>query len=130
MNNWNENYKVGNQEIDSHHKELFHLDALLDKAISSGNPENINSIIKFLEHYVEEHFEEEETLMLESDYTGYSIHKAEHEAFKKNVTQLRYRFDSKFPPTHIIFQIRKLVDNLVQHIKHIDIGIKHLENKK
>jgi hemerythrin len=129
MNTWDDKLTTGNEEIDSHHKELFHLDSLLDTALQSGKIDPINDIIEFLEHYVVDHFQEEETLMKSNNYKGYIIHKKEHDEFKVVVGQLRKRFNDDFPLAHVIFQTRRLLDDLVRHIKSIDVGIKHLEDK-
>jgi len=129
MTEWDEQLTTGNQEIDSHHKELFHLDSLLDTALQSGKIEPIHEIIEFLEHYVVDHFKEEEDLMKENNYKGYDHHKHEHEAFKAIVTQLRKKFSDNFPLAHVIFQIRRILDDLVRHIKQVDIKIRKLEKK-
>ncbi|RAP38164.1 hypothetical protein DID80_03085 [Candidatus Marinamargulisbacteria bacterium SCGC AAA071-K20] len=129
MTKWNEELNTGNHEIDSHHKELFHLDSLLDNAVQSGQLKPVNDIIIFLEHYVIEHFQEEEDLMTQNDYKGYDHHKNEHEEFKIVVGQLRKRFDDNFPTAHVIFQTRRILDDLVRHIKRVDVGIRHLDTK-
>lgn len=131
MSSWDKTLKIGNHEIDEHHKELFHLDSLLDQAIRTHCPSSLEKIITFLNHYVENHFKEEETLMKSIDYQHFERHKKEHDLFKEKVKKLTQKFNSNFPHTHIIFIIRKLIDDLVYHIKHIDIGIsKAIREKK
>lgn len=123
----NKAFKTGHQHIDHHHEELFKLVSMLDKAIQSHDEETLNHIIEFLETYVQDHFKEEEELMKTHLYKGYKQHKQEHEKFKELVKDLRESYDTNKPPTHIIFDIRKLIDNLVFHIQTVDIGIAKLE---
>ncbi|RAP25814.1 hypothetical protein DID74_02750 [Candidatus Marinamargulisbacteria bacterium SCGC AG-333-B06] len=124
------NYETGHHHIDEHHEELFNLTTTLDKAVRSCRRRELNVIIEFLEHYSVDHFQEEESLMQHHDYIGYSLHKAEHEKFKSLIHDLRVLYDSNKPPAHVIFFIRKIIDQLMHHIKTIDIGIKDLPEDK
>ena len=128
MKTWDDSLKTGHDKIDSHHEELFQLDSLIDNAVDSASVEDLNSVILFLEEYVIDHFKEEEHLMQDHNYAYYSEHKDEHDHFTQVVKTLRNKFNSDFPRAHVIFQTRRLVDDLVHHIKHTDIGIAHLEH--
>lgn len=123
MKNWASNLETGNPDIDNHHQELFHLTAMLDEALRFQSLEKIDGIISFLEEYVVEHFQEEETLMQSSHYAFYAHHKAEHEIFKAHVHELRNVFLNGISITHLIFSIRKVLDKLVYHVRTVDIGI-------
>lgn len=120
---WSHSFETGHEDIDHHHQELFSLVTMIDSAISSGKKSDIESIIQFLEHYVEDHFDEEETLMLAHDYLGYDVHKHDHEIFKARVFSVRNDFDSGMSEMRIIFALRMFLDKLVHHIQTIDIGI-------
>ena len=78
MNNWSEKYEIGESSLDDHHKELFDLTTMLDDAIISNNPKNLEKIVLFLEHYASDHFAEEEELMIKKNYKGFNHHKNEH----------------------------------------------------
>ena len=119
-------YEIGHEQVDEHHEELFNLISMLDTAIQSNRRTNLNPIIEFLEHYSKDHFQLEESLMKEHDYIGYSLHKAEHQKFTSLITDLRTMFDTNKPTAHLIFYIRKIIDQLVHHIKTIDAGMHHL----
>jgi hemerythrin len=126
---WHEQFLVGHPDIDNHHEELFQLVSSLDLAIQKGEEEPIDTIISFLEHYVIEHFQEEEALMQSHNFSGFAYHKAAHEKFKHLVDDLREQFINNKPLTHIIFSIRRLIDTLVIHIQTIDIEIAPLVKK-
>ena len=83
-------------------------------------------IIVFLEDYSQDHFKEEEDIMKKTNYIGYSLHKAEHQKFKHLISDLRKLYDNNKPTAHLVFFIRKIIDQLVTHIKTIDNSIKDL----
>lgn len=116
-------YEVGHETIDSHHKEIFHLVSSLDAVIHTNRRENIESIIVFLESYMLEHFEEEEALMKAAGYADYEFHHREHEIFRLRVQELRKFYTNNAPNTHLVFNIRRFVDRLVDHILTVDSGI-------
>lgn len=122
----NSNYSTGHNHIDEHHEHLFSLITQLDNVIQTNRRKNIEPIILFLEDYSENHFKEEEDIMQQSNYIGYSLHKAEHQKFKHLIQDLRKLYDNDKPTAHLIFFIRKIIDQLVTHIKTIDISIKDL----
>ena len=62
MMEWSKELKVGHHSIDSHHEELFQLTSMLDACIHNHSEDTLRSIITYLEHYVAEHFKEEEDL--------------------------------------------------------------------
>ncbi|RAP28717.1 hypothetical protein DID78_04590, partial [Candidatus Marinamargulisbacteria bacterium SCGC AG-343-D04] len=118
--------EIGHHDIDEHHEELFALDVMLDKAVSTCRRTEIEPIIEFLEHYSVDHFKEEEDLMKDNEYMGLALHESEHRMFRNFVLEIRRLFDDKAPITHVIFKIRKLIDQLTVHIRTVDIGIKDL----
>ena len=79
MSKWSNKYEIGQKSLDDHHRELFDLTTMLDEAIISNNPKNLEKIILFLEHYSKDHFSEEEELMITENYKGLKHHQHEHE---------------------------------------------------
>jgi hemerythrin-like metal-binding protein len=118
-----DSYHIGHEIIDSHHAELFHLVSSLDSVIQTHRRESVDEIISFLEKYVLEHFLEEETVMKEANYEGYEYHVREHEIFRMRVFEIRKFYSNNAPSTHLIFNIRRFVDRLVDHILTVDCGI-------
>lgn len=120
---------TGQPEIDNHHKELFQLISSLDTAIRSGNPDEVDDIIQFLEGYTTDHFKEEEDYMSENKYDKRDHHQAEHVKLRRKVESLRYDFDQgpEHSRTHVIFMIRRFIDDLVSHIKTVDKGLKDIK---
>jgi len=130
MTRWNKSLSVGHKHIDEHHKELFELTRRLDEAISTCRRSSLEGVIIFLEDYVTDHFSEEEDLMISEDFKFYDVHKEEHETFKKWVRSIRISFNNEKSSTHITFELRRLVDDLMRHIRSIDVLLSDLKKDK
>ena len=119
-------YETGHDEIDNHHKELFDLTTILDKALQTGKLVYFDHILCFLEHYVEDHFQEEESIMKAHSFDGYDRHHFEHEIFKKDVRELRAFYDQDLHHAHLVFKFRFFLDRLIFHIKTVDVLIQDI----
>lgn len=126
---WRKELETGVHHIDDHHRELFALDTMLDKAVRHADVKAVEEIIHFLEHYVVEHFAEEEELMKSHNFHGYEHHRGEHSIFQMKVAEIRHIFDHDPSVAHSIFAIRQFIDKLVYHIKTVDIKIATIVNK-
>lgn len=121
--NWHPHLETGDSHVDLQHQELFQLVSGLDQAIRSQDLNQLEEIIVFLEHYVVDHFDAEESLMQRAQFDGYAHHKCEHDMFEAKVRALRHMFDTNPSRTHLIFLIRQFIDRLVIHIRTVDIHI-------
>ena len=121
--NWSDEYAIGDDHIDDHHKELFELDTLLDQAIQSNRLQGLLPVLEFLEHYVLDHFQEEEDLMDSHGYGESDYHKREHQQFKEIVSECRRLYNDGVNKAHLIFKIRLFIDTLMTHIKTVDTGL-------
>ena len=89
MIKWTQALAVGHATIDSQHQELFRrLESLLT-AMMRGDKAEVGRLFDFLGTYVVEHFGAEEQLMVQHAYPEYAAHKAAHERFVKDYTDLR-----------------------------------------
>ena len=89
---WEENYSVGNETIDQHHKKLITLFNNLAKAIEEQHDNERFSTIKIISElniYAIFHFKEEEKLMEESSYPDLEKHKLLHTEFIETVNKFR-----------------------------------------
>jgi len=118
------------QQIDDHHEELLNWTTLLDQAIASNKRRSLEPLISFLQHYAIDHFKEEESLMKHHNYIGLALHKAEHKKFTSLINDLSTMYISKKPTAHIIFFIRKILDQLVHHIKTVDSALMELKRNE
>jgi hemerythrin len=117
---WKNSYAVGNELIDSQHRELFRMSDDLVEAIrgegATGREACARAVV-FLKDYVIKHFEDEEALQAALGYEGLERHRKLHRdfvdtvlAYEKSLTESD--FDSK-----LVQQFAgKLVGWLIYHV--------------
>lgn len=82
---WSPDLDLPHAGINAQHKSLLAaLNALAD-AVSRENDSDPTETLVFLTHYTEEHFRDEEALMVGSDFAGYDAHREEHNALFRAV---------------------------------------------
>lgn len=82
--------KFGTATVDQEMAELLSRINLLHDAIKNReHSSDIEMIAEFFEDYVENHFESEEKIMKEKNYSGFDEHKKEHDFFKDEFTKTR-----------------------------------------
>jgi len=87
---WTPALALGHQQIDGQHQELFRRVAALVEAMAAGGDRTVVSrLFDFLGTYAADHFAAEERLMVESDFPGYTVHRAAHERFIRDYQDLR-----------------------------------------
>lgn len=117
---WNEDLILGNNLVDSHHR---HLVELLNKAhdsyIFGMKSGELDKIFNELLDYADYHFNTEEALMKTNNYIEKDSHRAEHQSFIKQVTEMRL----KQPPNDLESYLditNFLLEWLLTHIKEVD----------
>jgi hemerythrin len=118
---WSPSLAVGHGRIDEQHQELFRrLDRLL-LAMGQGDRGEIGRLFDFLGEYVVEHFGMEEQLMTDLRYPDYPMHRAAHERFVRDYTELRRSFEATGGTAAVTLKVRDwAVDWLKAHIAQTD----------
>ncbi|MBI60277.1 hypothetical protein CL657_03565 [bacterium] len=111
-------YKNKIHQLDEQNDELLNLSTMLNKAIQTCRRKELNLVIKFLENFSNDTNQDQNSLAESPDYISYSSDKAEHEKFKSIVTDLRTLYDTDKPAAHLIFFMRKHIDQLMSHIQN------------
>jgi len=89
---WSEDYSVGNDELDGHHKNIISIINDLYSAIQTeSTPEELNGILDRLFEYTMSHFEREEQLMEEHLFPDLAKHKTIHDRMRIKTDELRRR---------------------------------------
>lgn len=92
---WNNNYSVNIQEIDSQHKILVGLINNLHDGMRVGKgKEAIGGVLSELVNYTEFHFSHEEKLFSMHGYPESSTHKMLHYSLIKQVKELKNNYDN------------------------------------
>jgi hemerythrin len=120
---WTQDFSVGVDKIDSQHKELFERINNLDAAMRQGSAkEEVVRLIEFLDKYVIIHFGTEEKHMTDYNYPGYSLHKAKHDWFKKEFSDIQTKLDTGgITPDLIVLSNNLLITWFSNHIRTIDL---------
>jgi hemerythrin len=117
---WKDEYSVSVSGFDSQHKKLINLINDLHSAMSNGKGKDIlGKTLDELVSYTVFHFASEEKMMKEHNYSGYSIHKIEHEKLTKQVIEFQGNLKSGeyvIPQEVLLF----LKNWLVNHIMGTD----------
>ena len=124
---WISTFNTGNKEIDSHHRELFKIANLLDQSIKTKDEKKALETIEFLEHYVIDHFKEEEDEMKKHHFEGLILHEMEHNTFRTKIIDIRTLYNTGTFKTHVLFKIRQFMDTLIKHILTVDVQLKSLK---
>ena len=119
---WNEELATGVADIDSQHKELIaRVNALLAACNEGKDREEIGKYLEFLREYIAFHFAAEEREMTGRRYPGLAAHEAQHEQFKRQVSDLYGQFASKGASLQVVLTaITTSGTWLVNHIQRTD----------
>jgi hemerythrin len=119
---WKEQYRLGVDEVDNQHKELFERLSTFIKVVRGDMkweqkiPE-IKKTLKFMEDYVAEHFESEEKYQQQINYPGYEKHHEIHEQFKANIKKFADLFENKGYEEDLVQEFSgKLMTWLIKHV--------------
>lgn len=123
---FDESLYTGNELIDNEHKELI---ARVNKLVESceKGTEKMTAVktLDFLMDYTDFHFTDEEKLQQEVGYDKLDQHKAQREAFKKSVDELRQMLEEEEGPTDaFVDAVNKNISQwLVDHIQGWDKAV-------
>ncbi|NLW16287.1 MAG: hemerythrin family protein [Firmicutes bacterium] len=119
---WKDDLATGVELIDEQHKELFaRIEQLLAACNQGKGKEEVTNTLDFLAEYIEIHFTAEEELQRNSGYPEYEAHKAIHDKWVEEISQLREQLAKDGPTVRLVLQVnRKVVDWLTQHIRKVD----------
>ena len=85
---WTEDLRTGIDTIDEQHKSIFDKSSEIFDLVSESNVEDIEKIFIFLMNYANNHFYEEEILMLEESYEGFLEHRRKHNYFIEEIYRI------------------------------------------
>ena len=123
---WNNSYAIGIPEIDRQHKELCdRIDKLYEACNAGKGSEEALKVLDFLEAYTKQHFSDEERLQQKIGYPQYSEHKAAHDAFIKQIANLKAEMNANGATIPMIININRAISSwLINHILKMDTELK------
>ena len=119
---WTDELAVGVETIDNQHKSIFAMANNLFDAMEEGRgKEEVGETIAFLRKYITEHFRDEEELMVNHNYAGYSEQRKEHKQFIKDYSALENEVETKGISSHFVVQTQLFLAKwFVNHINKSD----------
>lgn len=92
---WKDSLSVNVAAFDIHHKKLIDILNELHDFMLVGKPQMIiEKVIMDLLNYTKYHFEAEESVMLNHNFSGYIQHKAEHDNFVAKIQECMNNYKS------------------------------------
>jgi hemerythrin-like metal-binding protein len=91
---WEAGMSVGVEVFDMQHQRLISIIRHLSEAVENGKGQEIlGEVLSSLLEYTKVHFASEEAQFVRFGYVDLDIHKAEHDAYAKEILSLKKRFD-------------------------------------
>ena len=124
--NWTDDYEMGFDLIDSEHRQIIENYNKLYTMMKDGQGhEYCHELIKFLNAYVNTHFEHEEQIQLEVSFDEYQEHKEHHNYFKNQVIEMIEKYKNKDITNADLISINLFIkDWLLHHILIDDMKIR------
>ncbi len=120
---WDRRLETGIEEIDEQHRELFNRIDKLELAMYSGKAaDELTYLVDYLESYVEEHFQAEEKVMLDSEFPGFAKHVHMHNEFREYFEELLSSCRDRGPDSYLAIEAdKKLRHWWEDHILKMDM---------
>jgi hemerythrin len=119
---WKKEFRIGVQEIDAQHQELFtRLDRFAGAIEQGEGGSQLTALLKFLDDYTRRHFMAEENLQRHFKYPHLEMHAAEHRKFLKKLEGLAERLAQGEATDGLVRLTREVLQQwLIQHICQVD----------
>jgi putative two-component system hydrogenase maturation factor HypX/HoxX len=113
---WQDYYQMGDELVDSQHKDLF---ILAEQLVSSIDREELIKNSQLIYEHVKAHFNEEEELMKKSGFRNYEGHSREHNAMLQKLVEMNQKIANDDWKQN---DIQEFMDRWGKHIIHADMA--------
>ena len=121
---WTSGLRVGVDEIDEQHQELFRRAERLILALRAGDRGEVEPLLHYLSDYVVSHFECEERWMERAEYPGLAAHRDAHRRFRDEFAELTREYRRKGPTPLVALTVHNwLAAWLKEHIGGADVAM-------
>jgi hemerythrin len=133
---WKEHYRLGVEEIDRQHEELFRrvtefLETLRSAAEWPQKVDKVNTTLAFMKDYVATHFRDEEAYQRQIGYPGFYDHVALHQSMVKYVGAFAAQYEQAGCDEKLVQQFAgKLLAWLINHVTFDDQKIAQFARTK
>src|SRR5699024_12361676 len=118
---WSDDYILGIEIIDKHHRQLFSYFEEIDKAITMADSNTVTVVVNGLVNYAIYHNTLKESVMEKANYPLTQAHRQIHETFKARATKYLQRLEAGDDPFKIAEQVKVYIGLwLISHVKQED----------
>lgn len=124
---WNKGFATGDSHIDEQHQQIFRFANKLETLAQQEHvaPQEIDSLLRFLETYIQNHFRYEEACMLKRRCPVAQRNRSEHLAFKAFLTRSLETYHQNGYQKAWASDLYKRLENwLSNHICRIDVHLR------
>ena len=112
---WDDKYSVGNSTMDNHHKKLFDILNIIHDAAREGRGEEIiETQLNELASYTKYHFDEEDKLMVRSNYPHIGEQRQAHKIFLDKIAE----FQTEVANGNGLFVVTSVAVTVKDWLKH------------
>ena len=125
---WNKGFSTGDAHIDEQHQQIFRFANKLERISQQEevDDQEVNSLLRFLETYIQNHFRYEEACMLKRRCPVAQRNRSEHMAFKAFLTRsLEVYHQNGYQQAWAADLYKRLEDWLSNHICRIDVQLRN-----
>ncbi len=123
---WTSALRVGVEQIDEQHQELFRRAERLVLALEAGHRADVDPLLRYLTDYVVSHFEFEERWMAEAEYPGLEAHRDAHRRFMDDLRERTREYRRQGPTRQVAASARGwLTAWFEHHIAGADVKLGH-----
>ncbi|CAA7612016.1 putative Bacteriohemerythrin [Magnetospirillum sp. LM-5] len=115
---WSQGFDIGHADIDDDHRVV--VDIINNLNDSHGDAALVSWALSGLDRYVRRHFAREEALMRAGQYPDLEAHIALHGEFRRQIIELRDRWEHKRVPVIEAETLLILAHWWMTHIRHED----------
>jgi hemerythrin len=120
---WEPGLSVGVEAIDVQHRQILRRMRCLDEAVRAGRPADTRAGLRFLTHYLADHFDEEESWMEQNGYPGLSEHRKAHRRCLDELKAMRNAFEVSADPAPLTRAAEALSRWLDEHMTGDDLQL-------
>jgi hemerythrin len=121
---WTSGLRVGVDEIDEQHQELFRRAERLILSLRAGDRGEVEPLLHYLQDYVTSHFDCEERWMTTAEYPGLEAHRDAHRRFRDEFAGMVRDYQRLGPTPLVALGVHDwLADWLTQHIGGADVAL-------
>lgn len=123
MYTWDQNYSIGQHDLDLEHQQFIDKINQFELAGKAGkSTEKVGEILQFLVGYAQHHFENEERYMSDNDYPKLEPHMRAHMSFVSRLVEFRGELMEKGSTPELASTISTFCgDWLINHIMTMDL---------